>query len=214
MKIIPALLLAIVLLVPSIAFAQHSVALSAQPSTTVGVASYNVYRAPCTAVASGVCSAGEGTFAKIGTATIGTTLTYTDATVKGGFDYSYYMTAVCTTGCGTDANGNQISGESAPSNKIGVVIPPTPPQPPANLTVTNVTRNSTGANTTLSAHWTDAPNVSTTYTFFANGSILATGTQVNATGAYAAVWSGKVKPGSAVTFEVCDTTGICQSKLI
>lgn len=202
------------LLLCPLLFAQHTVSLSAQPSATVGVSTYNVYRAPCTTVASNVCTAGEGTFAKVGTATIGTTITYTDATVKGGSNYSFYFTAVCTTGCGTDANGNALAGESNPSNHVGAVIPPTQPLPPGNLGITNVARNSTGANTTLSAQWVDTPGVKTTYTFFGNGSILSTGSVVNSSGAYSAVWSGKVKPGSSVTFEVCDVNGACSSKLI
>lgn len=203
------------LLIPAGVFAQHTVALTSQPSATTGVSTYNVYRAPCTTVTANVCSAGEGTFAKIGTATIGATITYTDATVKGGSNYSYYFTAACpAAGCGTDAGGNLISGESNPSNKVGAVIPPTLPLPPGNLSITNVARNSTGANTTLSAHWVDAPGISTTYTFFANGGILSTGSLVNNTGSYSTVWSGKVKPGSAVTFEVCDSNGACSSKLI
>lgn len=213
-RIFPGLFL-IMLLIPSLAFAQHTTSLSAQPSATVGVSTYNVYRAPCTTVTAGVCTAGEGTYSKIGTATIGATITYTDATVKGGSTYSFYFTAACpSTGCGTDANGNLISGESVNSNKVATVIPPTPPLPPGNLGITNVSRNSTGANTSLSAQWVDTPGVKTTYTFFGNGAILATGSVVNSTGAYSAVWSGKIKPGSAVTFEVCDTAGACSSKLI
>lgn len=203
------------LLLCPLLFAQHTVSLSSQPSATVGVSTYNVYRAPCTTVTANVCSAGEGTFAKIATATIGTTITYTDATVKGGSNYSYYFTAQCpAAGCGTDASGNLINGESPNSNKVGAVIPATPPLPPGNLSVTNVSRNSTGANTTLSAHWVDTPGVKTTYTFFGNGAILSTGSVVNNTGAYTAVWSGKIKPGSSVTFEVCDANGACSSKLI
>lgn len=213
MKFLPSLLL--LLLIPSLAFAQHTVSLSTQPSATVGVASYNVYRAPCTTITAGVCTAGEGTYAKIGIATVGATITYTDATVKGGSTYSFYFTAACpVAGCGTDASGNLINGESGPSNKVGAVIPPTSPLPPGNLGITNVSRNSTGANTSLSAQWVDTPGVKTTYTFFGNGSILATGSLVNNTGAYSAVWSGKIKPGSAITFEVCDQAGACSSKLI
>src|SRR6266852_4381549 len=211
-----AVLLSVLLLfIPSFVVAQHSVGLSSQPSATAGISSYNVYRAPCTTVTGGVCSAGEGTYAKLGTATIGTTITYTDSTVLGGKNYSYYFTAACpTAGCGTDAVGNLITGESGPSNKVGAVIPASLPLPSGNLSITSVTRNSTGANTTLSAHWLDAPNVPTTYTFFGNGAILGSGTLTNASGSYSAVWSGKIKPGSAITFEVCDKAGACSSKLI
>jgi hypothetical protein len=203
------------LLSPNLAAAQHTVGLSAQPSATVGISSYNVYRAPCTTVVSGVCSVGEGVFVKIGSAAVGATIIYTDSTVKGGSNYSYYFTAVCpTAGCGTDASGNLIAGESGASNHVGAAIPATPPLPPGNLSITNVARNSTGANTTLSAHWMDAPGVPTSYSFFANGVILTSGSLTNNTGSYSAVWSGKVKPGSSITFEVCDSNGACQSKLI
>jgi hypothetical protein len=204
-----------VLLLPFSVFGQHTVALSAQPSATTGVSTYNVYRAPCTTVTGGICTAGEGVYAKIGSATIGATITYTDSTVKGGSNYSFYFTAACpVAGCGTDASGNLIAGESGPSNKIGAVIPATLPLPPGNLSITNVSRNSTGANAILSAQWVDSPGVKTTYTFFGNGNILQTGSLSNATGSYSAVWSGKIKPGSAVTFEVCDSNGACSSKLI
>lgn len=203
------------LLLCPLLFAQHTVSLSAQPSATVGVSTYNVYRAPCTTVTANVCSAGEGTFAKIGTATSGATITYTDATVKGGSNYSFYFTAACpAAGCGTDASGNLINGESGPSNKVGAVIPATPPLPPGNLSITSVARNSTGANTVLSARWLDAPGVATTYTFFSNGQVLQQGTLTNNTGSYSAIWSGKMKPGSTATFEVCDANGACSSKLI
>lgn len=206
----------IALLIPSAVCAQHSVALSAQPSTTSGVSAYNVYRAPCTTVTAGVCSAGEGTYAKVATATIGTaTVTYTDTTVLGGFNYSYYFTAACpTTGCGTDTAGNKITGESGPSNKVGAAVPASSPLPPGNLLIASVARNSTGANTTVSARWLDSPNVATTYTFYGNGSILQQGTLTNSSGSYSAIWTGKVKPGSTVTFEVCDSNGACSSKLI
>ena len=205
----------IILSIPSAVLAQHTVALSSQPSATTGVSAYNVYRAPCTTVTANVCTAGEGTYAKLGTATIGTTITYTDASVLGGFNYSYYFTAACpTAGCGTDASGNKILGESGPSNKVGAVIPPSTPLPPGNLSITSVARNSTGANTVLSARWLDTPNTATTYTFFGNGQVLQQGTLTNATGSYSAIWSGKLKPGSTATFEVCDSNGACSSKLI
>lgn len=209
------LLVVVGLLIPLAVSAQHSVALSSQPSATVGVSTYNVYRAPCTTVTVNVCTAGEGTFAKIGTATSGATITYTDTTVKGGSNYSFYFTAACpAAGCGTDASGNLISGESGPSNKVGAAIPATPPLPPGNLSITSVARNSTGANAVLSARWLDAPGVATTYTFFSNGQVLQQGTLSNDTGSYSAIWSGKMKPGSTATFEVCDVNGACSSKLI
>lgn len=200
-----AVLLSLVLFAPVAVSAQtHSVALSFTASTTPGVTGYNMYRAPCTGtITAGVCSA-AGTPVKLNSTPF-TALSYTDTTVAAGSSYDYYATSVCPVCAPT---------ESAQSNHVAATIPKDVPLPPGNLSITNVTRNSTGANTTLSAHWMDAPGVPTTYTFFGNGAILTSGTLTNQSGSYSAVWAGKVKPGSSVTFEVCDATGACQSKLI
>jgi hypothetical protein len=210
------LLILALALAGSITSAQHSVALSSQPSTTPGVSAYNVYRAPCTTVAGTLCTVGEGTFAKIGTATIGTTITYTDSSVLGGKNYSYYFTAACpTAGCGIDSLGNLISGESGPSNKVGAAIPATQPLPPGNLAITTIARNlsPTGV-TTVVAGWATTPNTQSTYTFYGNGSVLAKGVLKNTSGTYTATWSGVVKPGASISFEICTANGACSSKLI
>lgn len=210
------LLLAFTLVLTPVLAQSHSVALTSQPSGTTGVSSYNVFRANCTTVAAGICSAGEGTFAAVGTATIGASITYTDATVKGGFNYSYYFTAVCpAAGCGTDASGNKITGESGPSNKIGAAIPGTAPLPPGNLAITTISRNlQPDGNTIVSASWQSLPNTQTVFTFYGNGLVLSRAAQKNSSGVYLATWSGKVSAGAAIAFEVCTQAGECSSKLI
>jgi hypothetical protein len=210
------LLLALVLVLTPTLAQSHSVGLSAQPSATAGVSAYNVYRANCTTVTAGVCSAGEGTYAVLGTATIGAAITYTDSTVKGGFNYSYYFTAVCpAAGCGTDSSGNKITGESGPSNKTAAVVPGTQPLPPGNLSITTVARNlQPDGSTIVSATWYAQPNMQTVYTFYGNGTVLARAALKNSSGAYTANWSGKVAPGASVAFEVCTQAGECSSKLL
>ena len=212
-----AVLSILLLLIPAAAFGQtHSVGLSAQPSTTTGVSSYNVYRAPCTTITAGVCSAGEGTFAVVGTATVSASITYTDSTVKGGFNYSYYFTAVCpAAGCGTDASGNKITGESNASNKTAAAVPGSQPLPPGNLSITTITRNLQPDGTTIvAATWYAQPNMQTVYTFYGNGTVLTRAALKNSSGAYTANWSGKVAPGASVAFEVCTQAGQCSSKLL
>ena len=188
-------------------FAQHSATLNWQASPTAGLAGYAIYRAPCTGTVSGNTCSAEGTFAKL---SVVSALTYTDTTVTGGSLYSYYVTAVCpSAGC-----SSSISGESVGSNHIGIIVPKDPPQPPAGLTITTVSKSSTGANTTLSANWTTTPNIQTTYTFMSSGQVLGRGSQVNTTGAYTAGWIGKLKPGSNVVFQACDTNNSCDSRMM
>jgi hypothetical protein len=210
-----ALVFLLALVLPTAA-QSHSVALSAQPSVTTGVSAYNVYRANCTTVTAGVCTTGEGTYAVIGQATIGATITYTDATVKGGFSYSYYMTSVCpAAGCGTDGSGNKITGESAAGNKVGAAIPGSAPLPPGNLAITTISRNTQPDGTTVvSATWVSLPNMQTVYTFYGNGLVLSRAALKNSSGVYVASWTGKVNNGSDVSFEVCTQAGECASKLI
>jgi hypothetical protein len=207
--LIPLLLLA---LTPAFGQTAHSTGLSWTASATGGVGSYNVYRAPCTgAVTATVCSV-EGLFVKIGSTSV-TSLTshsFVDTAVTAGSLYSYYVTAVCQTG-GCSAT---INGESIPSTHLGVATPFDTPLPPGNLSITNVARNSTGANTSVTASWADAPSVPTTYTFYGNGQVLTSGTLTNATGIYTAGWSGKLKPGASVSLKICDLVGACTSRLI
>jgi hypothetical protein len=184
-------------------------------STSTGVASYNIYRAPCTsAVTLSACT--EGTFAKIGSVAA-PTVTYSDTTTSAGLSYSYYVTAVCpTTGCQVDAvtGAIKVGGESGPSNHIAALTPSDKPISPTNLALTTVARNSNGANTTITASWIDTPGTTTTYTISAGGTVLTTGWVNNVAGNYSTSWGGKVKPGLAVTFKVCDTTGACDSRTI
>jgi len=90
---------------------------------------------------------------------------------------------------------------------------PVPPQPPTGLSITSVARNSDGTNITVSAAWKDDTTVPTTYTFYGNGEVLSTGTLLNTAGTYNTTWSGKLKQGSLVSFEVCDAN-YCTSQLI
>src|SRR6266436_2821055 len=186
----------------------HSVALSFTASPVTGV-SYHVQRAPCSApISAGVCpSASEGTFAIIATIT---TLTYTDTTVVGNTNYSYAVSAFCPTSTSCPSNFI-VNQDSALSNHVGAAIPPDPVTPPSNLVLTSVTRNSTGANTTITASWTDTPGTTTTYSVLSNGNVVSTSTAFSTTGQYNATWAGKIKPGNSITFLVCDTAG-CVSR--
>lgn len=110
-----------ILLFPSAALAQHSVALSwTAPTGTPAAVSYNVYRA------TGACAAGI-TFAKINTAAV-TATTYTDssAALTPNLTVCYQVTAVSSSGV-----------ESVPSNQVAATIPG-PPGAPTGLTVTSV----------------------------------------------------------------------------
>ena len=96
-----------------------------------GALSYKVYRA----------LAPNGTFAVVSTGTLSAT-TYVDTTVVRGTSYLYRITANCPTatpGCGNNANGGHIEGESVPSNTVTANIPTPPvsvPPAPTNLTIT------------------------------------------------------------------------------
>jgi hypothetical protein len=200
-RIIPAILIMLASALGTLA--QHSVSLSFTASVTAGVTRYNLYRAVCTGtVTGGTCSA-EGPFTNIGNTT---TTNFVDSTVVAGGLYSYYVTAVCPTACNPT--------ESVGSNHVAAVVPKDPPAPPTGLSITTVSRNSTGANTTLSASYTATPNVRTTYAFRSGSSVISSGAQVNATGTYAVSWSGKLKPGTPVVFQVCDANNSCDSRTI
>lgn len=194
-------------LAAGVASAQHSVGLTWQASPTTGIAGYNVYRAPCTGtVSAGTCSQ-EGAFAKVGATT---SLAYTDTTVAAGGAYSYYITAFCpAAGC-----SSSLAGESAASTHVAAVVPKDAPLPPTSPSITTVARTATGANVTLSASYTAAPNVLTSYSFMSGSTVLIKGTQVNASGTYAVSWSGKLKPGATAIFQVCDTNKQCDSRTV
>jgi len=185
----------------------HSVTLAFTASSTVGVTGYNMYRAPCTGtITANVCSA-AGIATKL-SVTPFNALSYTDTAVVAGGSYDYYATAVCPTTICTTA-------ESVPSNHWAVNVPKDVSQPPGNLTAPTVTRNSSGANTTISARWTDAPSLPTTYRLVDSfGSLLTSGTVSNPQGSYSVSWAGKVKPGTLLTFTVCDSTSGCKAARI
>jgi len=204
-------LVALLLLAIPAKAAPHSVVLTFQPSSVVGV-SYHVQRAPCAvAIVAGLCpTTSEGTFAVIATITA---LTYTDSTVTGNANYSYAVSAFCPTPTSCASNF-AVNVDSPLSNHIGAAIPPDPVTPPNNLTLTSVTRNSTGANVIVAAHWTDSPNLTTSYTISSNGTVLNTGTASSTSSDYSLYWQGKTKPGAQITFKVCDSDGACATQTI
>jgi hypothetical protein len=168
-------------------------------SNTAGVTGYNVYRAPCTGTITGSACSSAGPFAKLNAALIAG-VTYTDATGAPGTVYDYYVTAMCPTAC--------TPAESAASNHFAVTIP-------SGLKITNTSRTSSGNRVTVTAAWTDAPLIKTTYTlaYAQTGAVLTTGSLTNATGNYSMTWTGKVTPPSAaLAFKVCDTTGACATQ--
>jgi len=200
------ILTSIILLLFSLAAqAQHSVSLNWVASATVGVSGYNTYRAPCNGTISGNTCSAEGTFAKIGSST---GLTYTDTTVTAGGLYVYYVTATCpAAGC-----SSSISGESTASAHVAAVVPKDPPVPPSGVTITTVTKNTNGANITLSATWTGAIG-SSNWSFMSNGQVITQGTQNSSSGTFAVVWTGKLKPGSTIIFQACQGTN-CDSRTV
>lgn len=202
--------LLLALLSPALA-AAHSVGLTWAASSTPGV-SYHVQRAPCSAaIAASLCpTASEGTFAVIATVT---TLTFSDSTVVGNSNYSYAISAFCPTASSCPANF-AVNQDSALSNHVGAAIPPDPVGSPGNLAITSVTKNTTGANVTLTAQWTDAPGTITTYTVLQGSTVLGSNSAFSSSGNYSAVWGGKVKPGSKITFKVCDPSGTCDSRTL
>jgi hypothetical protein len=205
-------LVAVMLMACVPAMAQtHTISLSWVASTTAGVATYNVYRAPCTGtISAGVCSA-EGTFAKIGNVAA-PIVTYSDSTVAAGSSYSYYVTAVCPV---NNCSGGG-TGESVASNHIAAAVPFPPPNPPSNLSITSVSKQVTGSTTTLSASWVDTPGTTTNYSILwqPNGQVITSGWVNSATGIYTTTWTGKVKPNTQVIFKVCDATKTCDSRTI
>lgn len=187
--------------------AQHSVTLSCIPSTTTGVTSYNVYRAPCNGtITSGVCSL-EGTFTKVGSSA---TCAYTDTAVTAAQLWSYYMTAVCPLTCSPT--------ESGASNHVAATIPKDgAPNPPTGLGITTVALNTTGGQSTVAAAWQDDPGTLTTYklTGIKNQGtasvVLKQGQMVSTGGIYNMTWSGQKM--RSVTLQVCDSAGAnCKSQ--
>jgi len=108
MKLVLVILLS--LLLPAVALAQHTVALSWSASPTPNV-TYNMYR--------GTVSGGP--YSKINTSTIAA-LTFTDTLVSNGTTYFYVVRAV-----------DSSNVESVNSNESSAVIPQGP-QPPTALT--------------------------------------------------------------------------------
>jgi hypothetical protein len=108
----------------------HQITLTWTASASSGVAGYDVYRAPCSAVdGNGNCTA-TGTFAQVNGALVAAT-TYADLNLSAGYRYVYYVVAVCPASppyCSqtTDANGNTITveGSSDPSGSVTATIRP------------------------------------------------------------------------------------------
>lgn len=107
-------------------------------STTPGVSSYKIEKAPCPGTVTNNACSQVGTYATL--TTVGVVgLSFADATLVPGQGYVYRIRAVCpAAGC-----GNGVAGESAtPSNPIAILAPPltTPPpstpNAPTNVTIT------------------------------------------------------------------------------
>lgn len=115
--------------------ATRTVILDADASVTPGVSGYDWMRAPCTGtVSNGVCSQ-VGTYVKLN-ANPTPLPTFSDSTAAIGQDYDYYAIARCpttTAGC-----GNNVTGNSDPSNRIAVIITAPRPSAPANLRIRRI----------------------------------------------------------------------------
>ena len=115
--------LALLLLLPSLAFGGSATLSWTNPTTRVdgspltNLALINVYRA--TAVG--------GPYSKV-TSVTAPAVTYTDLNLAGGFTYFYEVTAV-------DANGI----ESAFTNPVSKAIAVSPPNPPSSVTIASTT---------------------------------------------------------------------------
>lgn len=153
-------------------------------SPTVGIAGYNLYRAPCTGTVSlAICSA-EGAFVKINTAVI-TTTSSMDTGVVYGSSYSYYVTSICPiAGCDSVTIGESIASAHAAITMslppIGITITPTTVTTPMGVTTQFVNALTGSANTTVS--WsTTIGTISSTGQFIApllpgTGTITVTST--------------------------------------
>lgn len=181
-----------------------SVSLSWNLSSTSGVISQNVYRAPCTGtITSGVCSA-DGAFAVISNVSA-TTVTYIDSMVIAGGKYDYYVTAVCP------ATGACV-GESVPSVHIAATVPGTSPNPPTGLTITNVAVNALPNNQQqVIIAWSDVPNRKVTYELWGDTE-LKHGSVRPVNGTYQIAWTGRNM--GKYYYRLCDTTGFCTSDVI
>jgi fibronectin type 3 domain-containing protein len=117
-----------------------------------GATGYNVYRATCGTITSGLCTAGEGTYSNIGATVGNATTNYVDNAVTAGAQYVYYVTATATGFV-----------ESNPSNKVAVKIPldqlPAPVLGPVTVAL-----NTKGANQNILAQWSVSPAQSVRYT--------------------------------------------------
>lgn len=114
----------------------HTVTLGWTNAAITGV-NADVSRATCSAaISGGVCpTANEGTFVKIAGPLAAAT--FTDSAVVGNTNYSYYVTSICPTG-GTCPSNYPTNTDSAPSNHVGVAVPPDALPAPTGLAVTGV----------------------------------------------------------------------------
>lgn len=190
-----------------IAASAHSVVLSWTGSTTTG-AQYHVFRAPCAvAPVSNVCpTASEGTFVNIASAGV-TATTFTDSTVVGNTNYSYYVTAFCP--AGACPPNFAVSQDSAQSNHVGAAIPPDPVTPPSGLNVTTIAMNfdPNKNQTTFSATYTDPQHQNTWQILDAENKVLANGVNKKGDSTVTQTFDGAF---AKLTFSVCDVTGCTQ----
>jgi hypothetical protein len=170
---------------------------------------YHVWRAPCSAaITNGQCpTASEGAFAIVSGSSGITTSSYTDSSVLGNTNYSYYVTAFCPSG-GTCAPNYSIGLDSAPSNHVGTAIPADPLPSPSGLTITTIATDFSSGNEGLMAAWHEAGTTSTTFTLTNTftGTCLCNGTLESADGNYILQWAG---PQQGVTLKVCDSGNNC-----
>jgi hypothetical protein len=183
--------------------AQHIVSLTWKGSTTPGNIGYNVYRALCNQVDSGQCSQ-EGTFAKIGSSA---TTEYSDNTVTGNKNYSYYIIAVCIAGCPDNISPGT---ESTSSNHTLAQIPSDQPTAPTDLKINSISLVNQDGKGTFAAVW-QSPDPSTKYSLRdKHGKVLTEAVLTSSTGSYSLNWSGPEQDW--LTLSICDSNG-CVNKI-
>jgi hypothetical protein len=154
----------------------------------------------------GTCSA-PGTFSPLATVTSGT-VTFSDTSVSAGTGYAYQMASTCNSASCPAG----ISGTSAyvPTPALGVKMASQIPAPPTSPSLT-ASATVSGTSMTVSAQWTDAPNLPTVYALLGPTTSLTSGTATNGTGSYSRKWTKTAQPAIMI---VCDYNGACASKQV